>query len=545
MKKIVGSILLVFTLQLHTPIFADKEYDKYFIYFKDAISNFHLKNHSSAEGINASKKKIKQKKVGKAILVNWSFILADSISYWSKYTKWLEDWQFTLTWKDQKRRFFTTEAIKFDSNPFMTNWTHGISGAGFFNIARYYRLNIFESVLFSLSSSLSWEYLTEWREVISINDIFFSGIAGLHIGEPIFQTAKYLLSGKGLSNKIFGYLLNPVFAINDLIGSKKWRENFKEEYYGTPNNYFNIGYKSNSFSNSETDNLRMTNIRMETIFINIPNFNKNSTEKFSGRLKNTFFSRISFDISFTSRHIEEYSFETEAVISGFAKKQFIRNPNNRLKGFKYYFGLSTAFELYKKRSIVEYDKGEFHYDFTKKESPPQPTQFTDKLAIIDLLGPAFNFSQYYGNFRINLLLNAYFNFSLVNSLALNEYSKYNDLSEPYKKTTLTHYGYYYAFGYSLRGGLALSFGNLKLSGLIKHQKFASIQSLDRFQNEIEDDAKVKDERTINRVELEFRIPKSKIFLVATVENIFRKGEFKEIIEKKNEHRIYTKIKFSF
>ena len=33
-----------------------------------------------------------------------------------KYTKFIEDWQFTLTWKDQKRKFFTSEGLRLDSN---------------------------------------------------------------------------------------------------------------------------------------------------------------------------------------------------------------------------------------------------------------------------------------------------------------------------------------------------------------------------------------------------------------------------------------------
>jgi hypothetical protein len=32
--------------------------------------------------------------------------------YWVTYEEWLEDWQYELTWEDQKKRFFSLEAWK-------------------------------------------------------------------------------------------------------------------------------------------------------------------------------------------------------------------------------------------------------------------------------------------------------------------------------------------------------------------------------------------------------------------------------------------------
>lgn len=546
MKKIAKVILVLFIFQIQIFLFAKNEDDKYSIYFKDAIQKFHLISNTDDEtGAVEAEKKVKNKKVGKAILINWSFILADSIKYWSKYTKWLEDWQFKLTWKDQKRRFFTTEAIKFDSNPFMTNWTHGLSGAAFYNMARYYRLSIFESFLLELSSSLSWEYITEWREVISINDVFFSGVGGIHIGEPFFQYGKYLLSKKGLGNRILGYLINPVFAVNDLLGNRKWRMNFKEEYRNSPDSYLYLGPEKSIYSGTDEKNLSMIHLGIKTSFLNIPEFEDNSLKDFSGRIKNTFFSGISFDLSLSKEGVEEYRFETESVIFGFAKKKFNDIFDNKRKGYRYYIGASTAFELFKKRAIAYYDKGEYHYDFTKSETPTQPTLFTDKFAIINLLGPAFKLSLFSGDFKAGLSLNAYFDFALVNSMALNEYSKYYPLNIEYKKTTLTHYGYYYAFGYTMKSQLSLSLRNIELTGLIKYQRYSSIESLDRFQENIKDDSEVIDSRTISRLELSFGIPKSPVSFIAAIENISRNGIFKSINYDENEKRIYTQVRLSF
>ncbi|MBU4307713.1 MAG: hypothetical protein KKB32_07785, partial [Acidobacteria bacterium] len=45
-------------------------------------------------------------KVGRAFLEMGINLTVSALNYWNKYAKFIEDWQFTLTWKDQKRKFF-------------------------------------------------------------------------------------------------------------------------------------------------------------------------------------------------------------------------------------------------------------------------------------------------------------------------------------------------------------------------------------------------------------------------------------------------------
>ena len=75
-------------------------------------------------------------KAGRAFIEMGINLAISTVNYWIKYTKFLEDWQFTMTWKDQKRKFFTTEGLRLDSNKFQTNWTHAWSGALYYNWAR-------------------------------------------------------------------------------------------------------------------------------------------------------------------------------------------------------------------------------------------------------------------------------------------------------------------------------------------------------------------------------------------------------------------------
>ena len=264
-----------------------------------------------------SPKTIKKKKLGRAALYMGTIWLIDSIRYWVTYADWIEDWQFQLSWKDQKDRFFSFKANKFDSNPFGTNWTHGLGGAVYFNIARYHGLNLFESFLFESATSMIWEYFTEWREVISLNDNFFSGIGGLPIGEPFYQLGKYLLSKKGTLNHIAGYVLNPIFGISDLFGGKKWRSALSEEYVTSPGFKISLGNENFSFRDENRDGGNRLHLSIGSEFIKIPGYGRAAEKELRETFTTTFYTDVELGFSIGNGAIEEYTFNTKVLYLGF------------------------------------------------------------------------------------------------------------------------------------------------------------------------------------------------------------------------------------
>ena len=124
----------------------------------------------------------KKKKLGRAILECYALIAISQTNYWINYTDWIEDWQFRLRWEDQKMRLFTLDANRFDDNEFTTNWTHSLSGALYYNFSRSNNHTWLESFIFTSVASLYWEYLVEWREVVSVNDNIFTSFGGPSIG---------------------------------------------------------------------------------------------------------------------------------------------------------------------------------------------------------------------------------------------------------------------------------------------------------------------------------------------------------------------------
>ncbi len=105
------------------------------------------------------------------------------------------DWDLDYSWGSLGKKL-AGGAIAFDTNRFDTNWvTHPVAGLLYYSAARGNRLSIAESFLVALASSTVWEYLGEFREQVSINDMVVTPVGGLILGEALFQLGSFFDRG--------------------------------------------------------------------------------------------------------------------------------------------------------------------------------------------------------------------------------------------------------------------------------------------------------------------------------------------------------------
>ncbi|MCR4396222.1 MAG: DUF3943 domain-containing protein, partial [Candidatus Saccharicenans sp.] len=164
--------------------------------------------------------------------------------YWIRYSRFIEDWQYHLTWEDQRRRFFTTEALRFDSNAFYLNWTHAFAGMLYYEFARSNHLSWLQSTLFSVGGSLYWEYIVEWREIISINDNIMTAVGGISLGESWFQMGRYFINSKNPVGRLLSWL-NPFLKLNGWLDRKRPLPAY--HYHFNPSSqdvYLFLGYRN-------------------------------------------------------------------------------------------------------------------------------------------------------------------------------------------------------------------------------------------------------------------------------------------------------------
>jgi len=472
---------------------------------------------------------------GRALFEIGSVMMYSQVRYWLNYAKFIEDWQFHFSWKDQKRRFFTFEAWSLDSNAFSLNWTHAFAGVLYYNFARTNHLSWPQSFLFSMGGSLWWEYVAEWREVISLNDNIMTSIGGCAAGEAWFQLGKYFVGRKGFFNGILSFI-DPLMKLNHWIDKEQGKNLSLGPEPGWHSFRFFLGQRSMPASSGVGPQNNFI-AGFHTQIIHVPDYGKPGK---TGRMvMDTLASDLDVDFAFLHGRIEEVNLSTRVVGLGYFKQDIDANS----RGYAYYLGLGSAFTLFKKKSVAFYDSSSIPVKQDFDLHLEEPREFRDKLSIVHILGPAFDYTKFSPASRIRLVLDATLDFGLINSYALNKYSVGRDLAGV--KTTLLYYGYYYGLGTTLSSGLTYNIHSLEFNGLVRYQAYGSMDGLDRFQEEVTDDFHLTDTRLTYLIGAALRIPGTPVELYGSYEGIDRRGVIKDIRHGSLENRYTLFMSYKF
>jgi len=485
----------------------------------------------------AAEKTAAKPRVGRALFQLGVTLAVSTRNYWRKYTKFIEDWQFELNWKDQRRKIFTSEGLRLDSNLFSLNWTHAWAGGLYYNWGRTNRFNVFSSFLFSAGSSLYWEYIAEWREISSINDHVFTALGGLAIGEPLYQIGNHFRSRPGLLNRIATLLVNPNMGINDVWDGKSRSARVPTSDW---NDFrFLLGYKNGPVSPATGDSSHAS-LDLDLRLVTLPGYG--APGRASGYARQPIDNGYRWTFSFNRHGLEEMSGSTRTVLGGWWRRHLRQDGSGGLRGSECWLGPAMGWELFQKKAIVPYDG-----DDLGKTDPWQererPTRFSDKHSLIHLIGPAGHWAGYANRLSARVDLGAFLDFGMVNSLAYNDYTSLHD---PWGvKTTLHNWGYYYSLGYTLAGRCDVRRGPWGVEANITYQRFRSIEGHDRFQSSILDDAPLRDSRLSYHAGLSFALPRSPFFLQFNLQGIDRWGRFHEVNVSHRETRFYYQVGVRF
>lgn len=370
--------------------------------------------------------------------------------YWLKYASYIEDWQYHFNWHDQSRRWFTPQAWRFDSNAVSLNWTHALAGCIYYNIARTSGLTQKNAFLFTLAASAYWEYLVEWREVISVNDMIFTPVGGYITGEMWYRMTRAMQnrfkSGARLLNP--GLILNPSKRLGDQDKGREWL--LKGDFT------LNLGTEHRSTLSASRP--------IQTLAYQCLIKAGDHPDPFGQLRIQTTFSEgalSEFDISCVVPHsLMAYSSQRPPLLT---------------------FNWASAFSIYQRTPVAAYDSADYQIHVSPEEMLDIPRNYQDKWASVHMLGPQVHHHLTRGPFCMNSSLSLFADFSLVNALALNEYSRAHDLHT--MTSTTFAYGYYYGVGFSAMLNSSLRYHNLNLTTALGYRRAWSINALDRFRED--------------------------------------------------------------
>jgi hypothetical protein len=469
----------------------------------------------------------------RAWLEQAAFSIATTVNYWAG-NSFPEDRDFGLDIDSQISRVLFLEGWRFDSNQFSLNWSHILSGATYYQFGRSNRLSALYSWLMSIAGSSWWEIVAEPKEVVSINDQIMTGLGGFAAGEPWYQIGHFLCHQPGPVLRVLGFL-NPAVKLNHWLD----RKNPEAEGYVQPgwhemNVFLGARRLVSGPREAGTDVYFGFNARL----IGIPEYGKPGQVRRA--VADAYFSEMTLDFATRGGHAEETRFLTKAVAWG----RLFQKIGNSGDGYSLTLGLGSSFELFKKRPLSAYDAMPVPVktDLGRLQLE-EPRNFTEKLAILHVAGPVLDGTVFHRGLRLRTVVEAYFDFALVGSAAINAYSRFHDISG--LKTTVFYYGYYYGFGGTLSASARLDWKDIRVHGLAGFGAWSSIDRLDRFQAEVTNNAHLSDTRARYVFGVGWKVPGTPLELFADVEGVQRRGRLAEMSARSFEKKIYAGLSLTF
>lgn len=459
-------------------------------------------------------------------------------SYWIRQDVMKEDWEYQFNWKDQKRRFLFKDGLRFDSNTFQFNWTHSLAGAMYYNYARGSNMSPGWSFVYGFVASYFWEFIVEFKEVISINDMIATPIGGASIGESMFQLGRFFRSRRGtFLNKIGRFLSNPILSLYDWLDKSRPRNRYAYDEEIWNDCRISLGARNDRMISGDSNTY--LDIDWENRLTLIPEWG--TMGQYSHGISQPLFTEFNVGGAVGSKGVYEFSIFAKSVFFGYFSQNIraIDDEEDKPAGYSFFIGLSSVFDAFKQ--IPE--------NIPVSEDSPSGNEYeyrTDKHTIIGILGPALDFTYFNRDFRVRLSADAYGDFALIHAHAFKSYSEHYTFGQT--KSTLENHGYYYAWGISLYSTLQLNYANLELRGKMDYHYFNSIEGMDRFQPDIEDedDFDLRDERFHFDVSLGYRIPNTPVQLVVGLEQTDRSGTIRSFFHQDStEHRSYFQVRYLF
>jgi hypothetical protein len=468
------------------------------------------------------------------------FAVYSTYQYWSEYHDWVEDWQFELTFADQYRRFLTTEAIRFDSNAYITNWTHVLGGALYYQMARTNYLTWAESLMASFVSSAMYEYVSEWREVISVNDMFLTTFGGYSLGEAFFQLSDYFHHRKSSVLRALGFM-NPVNKFNHWLD----RRNPASRIYPEPG-WASLVLSAGWWRSSETGRgvFDAGFIGIETQLLRVQGYGKPGT--FKKVLRDTSLSELSMSTVVRQRRPGDVDLrtglnqETDMYARVVGLTWYRQSLDELGRGTAFSIGIGSAVTYLRKRNALYDARG---VPVHMAPLPPTPADFRDKMTVTHLVGPVVDWTRFGRRLKVRAVADAYIDFALMNAFAFNAYSAVHSIEG--MKVTLNYYGYSYVYGGSASGRVDVDWGSLWVRGLFSAHLWRAWEGLDRYENEITNNVNPVDSRIRFLFQAGWRLPPAPVRAFVGLEGIHRWGKIGDVSASSQETRMFAGLSYLF
>jgi hypothetical protein len=343
-----------------------------------------------------------------------------------------------------------------DANSFGTNFIgHPLGGTGYYLAARSNRLTTWQSAGFAVAGSLLWEVFGEVSEVVSVNDMITTPLAGISIGEATTQLAAHFDRSEPTgTNRVLGSVFGPVKSLNDALDgleparaprgspARDWHR-FHLEAAGT---------FAHADAQGSTPSAWWPEARFEATsqIVRLPGYLESGHDSHAFDDANV--SRIGLTGSVGSAGLSDLAFETQVVLAGSAYRALGRDPSGGLWGGNGFVGLGSGFQY----TLHQYRRGE--------------GRAMDRIASVRPLELVFEQRGVLGGPVLVTALELGPDFGGVTPVAIAGFRG----APSALPTVQSARGYYFGAGGHLRASLALESGPVRAGGEFHAQRFRNV-----------------------------------------------------------------------
>ena len=396
-----------------------------------------------------------------------------SVAYWLMQDRNVADWD-----NPRPEERFTGRAWRLDNNSLAVNFiAHPFFGGLAQSMARANHHDVLTSFAYSSLTSFLWEFVLEFKEKVSVNDMIVTSPTGVPIGEFFYKLGLYLDTAQkpGLGTNLARWALGTGVALDTALDGRERPRVKQRDRLGFTRRIwhrFEAGYGIDLVESPGVESVARHHLDFAARLVTLP-----------GYLGPTEFERSFYQAEVSdfwlSTELSSYgagiSMNADSLLVGY-HVQRMRGTALAFEGFAATFGVGMAYSYV--RSTANR-----HVEFEAAEAAADPdvsyhvASSAEQYAALQLPGPALDW--HVRSPLVSLFMSARANpsFAGLGAPAFYDFAAAN-LDET-SKHILHRQGYFYGWGGagSLRG--QLSVGPLVLSGHVFYGAYRSQDGLDR------------------------------------------------------------------
>jgi hypothetical protein len=396
------------------------------------------------------------------------------------------DWDYNS--KSSLRARLNGDAVRFDDNHFHTNEGHYYAGTVYYTVARNAGLNRWESLLVTFAASSFWEYVSEYREVVSINDQINTTYGGFILGETIFQVSKiFQRPGSGLTHRILREIFGSPQKLTQWVDRKIHPSSNSPLFNGVeanPDIWSKLDLSIGTLSSNKGAKSKVVAANAEVI--SIPMFEEPGQA--SELISDTVFSNLMIQKSIDGTD-DLFKLFAKSTLAAYYFKNLRGETRDQMEGYNLFIGPSSALEI----------ENEVQFDDKRSKG-------SDFRGIVHVLGPTLDATIYHNGWRIRCVIDVYADFAMIRSYGFESYRQSNDVSKV--DTILRDKDYYHAFGMSQSLSLTVEKGPWTVGVAASQSALNKFESGARFKETQTDQVNPRDEVSVLRGWVVYQLSKN-------------------------------------